>query len=84
MPITKDNLATAINLLNALSQRQDTIRQLAAAIGNAVIWRSPDGTIALPIPPAEIAELETFLHTYLNESQVTITALRAMLAEPKP
>ena len=81
MPITKDNYATAVNLLNALAQRQETVRHLTTVIGGGVIWRSVDGSLAVAIPSAELVELETFIRAYLDESDTITSALRAMLGK---
>jgi hypothetical protein len=84
MPITKDNLQTALALHSALSQRQDTIRQMATQIASGAIWRSTDGNLAVDFTPAQTAELEAILTDYLNESQTLIDVLRAIVGKPNP
>jgi len=79
MPIGKANLDTTINMLTALTQRQETVRNLASQLHAATIWRSPDGRLAVDIPDAEKAELEAFIKAYLDESEALIAAVRAML-----
>ena len=80
MPLTERNVETAINMLTALTQRQDTLRQLTQQIHVGNIWRSPDGTLAVPITDAQRTELEAFIKTYLDESEVLIAAVRTLLA----
>jgi hypothetical protein len=84
MPISKDNLQSALSLFAALSQRQDTLRQLAQHVATGVIWQSPDGKLAVDFTPAQATDLEATLAAYLDESQTIITALRAMLTKPEP
>jgi hypothetical protein len=84
MPITKDNLQTALALHSALSQRQDTIRQMATQIASGAIWRSLDGNLAVDFTPTQTAELQAILTDYLNESQTLITTLRAIVSDAKP
>jgi len=79
MPIGKANLETIINMLTALTQRQETVRHLASQLHAATIWRSPDGRLAVDIPDAEKVELEVFIKAYLDESEALIAAVRAML-----
>jgi hypothetical protein len=83
MTISHQNITTIVALLTALSQRHDTIHQLAAQIAANVIWRAPDGSLSVPIPPNEIAQLESFITAYLNEAATVHTTLTAILA-PKP
>jgi hypothetical protein len=82
MPITHENVTTVAALLTALRQRHDTIQQLANQLAMPVIWRSVDGSLSVPIAPAEIAQLEDFVKLYLDESQVIHSTLRAILAKP--
>ena len=82
MPIATAHLETAVNMLNALAQRQDTVRQLASQLHAGVIWRSPDGQLAVDIPAPQRTELEAFIKAYLDESEILIAALRATLAPP--
>ena len=82
MPISHDNITTATALLTALVQRHDAIHQIATRLSQPHIWRSVDGSLVVPIPPAEIAELEAFITTYLDECAVVYATLRAILAKP--
>jgi len=81
MPINKDNLTAAVSLLAALAQRHDTLHQLSTQLASPIIWRSIDGSLSIPIPPPEVAQLEAFMKAYLDEAQVVQAALRALLAE---
>ncbi len=78
MPIA--NIDTLLNLLTALAQRQETVRQLAAQLANPSVWRSPDGQLAVALTDAQQAELTAFVKAYLDESEVLIASARAMLA----
>ena len=82
MPLTANNLETLINMLNALAQRQDTVRQLAAQIHAGAIWRSVDGQLAVALTSAQQAELAGFIKVYLDESEMLIASARAVLAQP--
>jgi hypothetical protein len=83
MPINTNNLETLVNMLTALAQRQDTLRQLAGQLHTATIWRSPDGQLAVALTAGQRGELEAFVKAYLDESDVLVAAARAMLA-PAP
>jgi hypothetical protein len=80
MPLTTDNLETLINVLTAIAQRQDAIRQLATQLHSGTTWRSMDGRLAITLPDSQKAELTTFIKTYLDESEILIASARAMLA----
>jgi hypothetical protein len=82
MTISHANITTAVSLLTALAQRHDAITQLATRLSQPVIWRSLDGSLSVPIPPDELAQLETFITAYLDEAAVIAAALHAMLAKP--
>jgi len=82
MPVTAANLEPLINMLNAIVQRQETIRQLAAQLHSSAVWRSPDGTLAVEITTDQQAQIAAIAHAYLDESDVLIAAARAMLAKP--
>ena len=78
MPIA--NIDTLLNLLTALAQRQETVRQLATQLAAPNLWRSPDGQLAVALTDAQQAELVAFVKTYLDESDVLIATARAALA----
>ena len=82
MPINTNNLETLINMLNALAQRQETVRQLASQLHAATIWRSPDGQLAVALTAGQRTELEAFVKAYVDESDILVAAARAMLASP--
>lgn len=82
MTISHQNITTALSLLTALAQRHDAITQVSQRLAQPVIWRSIDGSLSVPIPPDELAQLETFISTYLDECAVLHATLRAMLAKP--
>jgi hypothetical protein len=82
MPISHQNIITALSLMTALAQRHDAIHQLANQLSMPHIWRSPDGSLSVPIPPDELAQLEAFISTYLDECTVLHATLRAMLTKP--
>ena len=80
MPLTTDNLEALINILTALAQRQEAIRQLATQLHGGTTWRSIDGRLAITLPDSQKAELTAFVKTYLDESEILISSARAMLA----
>ena len=80
MPLTADNLETIINLLTAIAQRQEAIRQLATQLHGGTTWRSIDGRLAITLPDSQKAELTSFIKTYLDESEILVASARAMLA----
>ena len=82
MPLTTNNLETLINMLSALAQRQDTLRQLAGQLHAGTIWRSPDGHLAAALTAAQRTDLEAFVKAYLDESDVLIASARAMVGQP--
>ena len=73
------NIDTLVKLLTALSQRQDTVRQLATQLATGIYWRSPDGHLAAALPSAQHQELVDFAHHYLDESDAIITTARSLL-----
>jgi hypothetical protein len=81
MPITTANLEPLLNMLNALAQRQDTVRQLAAQLHGGTVWRSPEGSLAVDLTAEQRAELAGFAKAYLDESEVVIASARAMLSQ---
>ena len=82
MTLTVNNLETLINMLNALAQRHETVRQLAGQLHAGVVWRSMDGQLAVALTAGQRTELEAFVKGYLDESDVLIAAIRAALAQP--
>jgi hypothetical protein len=84
MTLTANNLETLINMLNALAQRHETVRQLAGQLHGGVIWRSMDGQLTVALTAGQRTELEAFVKGYLDESDVLIAAIRAALAKPPP
>ena len=84
MPLATNNLETLINMLSALAQRQEALRQLAGQLHAGTVWRSPDGQLALALTAAQREELAAFIKAYLDESEVLIASARAMLAAPPP
>jgi hypothetical protein len=84
MPVTANNLETLINLLTALAQRQETLRQLAGQLHASVVWRSPDGQLAVALTEGQRTELEAFVKAYVDESDVLVATARASLAQPLP
>jgi hypothetical protein len=81
MGLSEKNLETLVNMLNGLSQRQDTIRQLTNHLHAGVIWRSLDGQLSVAFSEAQRTELEEFIDAYLSESEVLIASVRAMLRQ---
>ncbi len=81
MGLTEKNLETLVNMLNGLSQRQDTIRQLATHLHTGVVWRSVDGQLSVALAEAQRTELEQFVDAYLSESEVLVASVRAMLQQ---
>ena len=81
MGLSEKNLETLVNLLNGLSQRQDTIRQLANHLHTGVVWRSVDGQLSVVFSEPQRAELEEFIDAYLSESEVLSASVRAMLRQ---
>lgn len=81
MSLTQNNLETMVNMLNALTQRQETIRQLANQLHTGVIWRSLDGQLSVALSKAQQTELEEFINAYLSESEVLIASIRTMLQQ---
>ena len=82
MPIKTAKLETTLNLLNALAQRQEVVRQLTSQLHSGALWRSPDGQLAIAITEGQRTELEAFVKAYLDESDILVAATRAMLASP--
>ena len=82
MPIPTAKLETTLNLLNALAQRQEAVRQLTAQLHSGALWRSPDGQLAVALTAGQRTELEAFVKAYLDESDILVAAARAMLASP--
>jgi len=80
-PLPPANLDTLLRLLTALSQRQDTIRQLANHLHTGVVWRSVDGQLSVALSEAQRTELEQFVDAYLSESEVLVGSVRAMLQQ---
>jgi hypothetical protein len=81
MALSEKNLETLVNMLNALAQRQDTIRQLANHLHTGVVWRSLDGELSVGLSEAQRGELEEFIDAYLSESDVVTASVRAMLRQ---
>jgi uncharacterized protein YbgA (DUF1722 family) len=81
MGLSEKNLETLVNMLNGLTQRQDTIRQLASHLRTDVVWRSVDGQLSVALSEAQRSELEEFINAYLSESEVLIASVRAMLRQ---
>ena len=81
MALTNQNLETLLNMLGSLTQRQDAIRQLAGQLQAGVVWRSVDGQLSVALSKEQRAQLENFANTYLNESEILIASVRAMLAQ---
>jgi uncharacterized protein YbgA (DUF1722 family) len=81
MPLTTHNLETLINMLNALAQRQETVRQLASQLHTGTLWRSVDGQLSVALSEAQRTELEEFIDAYLSESEVLIASVRAMVRQ---
>jgi len=84
MTLIANNLETLINMLNALAQRQETVRQLTNQLHGGVVWRSMDGQLAVALTAGQRTELEAFVKGYLDESDVLIATVRAMLGQPPP
>ena len=84
MPRATNNLETLINMLSALAQRQEALRQLAGQLHAGTIWRSPDGQLAVALTATQRDELAAFVKAYLDESDVLVAAARAMLGQPPP
>lgn len=83
MALNNQNLETLLNMLSGLTQRQDTIRQLAGQLQAGVVWRSVDGQLSVALSAEQRAQLEDFVNTYLNESEILIASARAMLEQGK-
>jgi uncharacterized protein YbgA (DUF1722 family) len=81
MGLNEKNLETLVNMLNGLSQRQDTIRQLANHLHTGAVWRSVDGQLSVALSEAQRAELEEFIDAYIGESEVLIASVRGMLRQ---
>lgn len=82
MPLTADNVATILNLLTALTQRQQMVQQLAGHFQAGTLWRSPDGKLAISITDQQNAEIAELVKAYLDESELVIISARAMLDAP--
>lgn len=78
-PLPPANVDTLLRLLTALSQRQDTVRQLATQLASGVFWRSPDGKLAAHLPAPEQDQLVTFIRDYLDEAETIIATARTLL-----
>ena len=82
MTLTTAKLDTLLNLLTALAQRQDNVRQLAAQLHTANLWRSTDGSLAVAITADQHTQVEGIIKAYLDESQAIIDTARVILAPP--
>jgi len=80
MPLTASNLEALTALPVAVSQRQDSVRNLASQLQAGTIWRSPDGKLSVTFTAAQRSQLESIVTAYLDESETIITAARAMLS----
>lgn len=83
MPVSKENIETVIKLLEALDQRQDAIRQLAANLARRDIWRSVDGELSAPLLPSQQEALEGFVRQYAKECRQILAAIDALIG-PAP
>ncbi len=81
MGLSEKNLDTLVNMLNGLSQRQDTIRQLTNHLHTGVVWRSVDGQLSVALSETQRTELEQFVDAYLSESEVLVASVRAMMRQ---
>ena len=79
MTLTNQNLETLLNMLSGLAQRQDAVRQLAGQLQSGTVWRSLDGQISVALSEGQRAQIQEFMKTYLDESDVFIASARAML-----
>lgn len=84
MALTRDNLDTISKLLTALNQRNNIILELADRLAQDVVWRSPDGALRLELSAAERQQLEDFIRTYVQESEMVALALKAYLGDATP
>jgi len=82
MSLTAAKYETLTRLLTALSQRQDTIRQLATQLATGNIWRSPDGSVSVEFTTAQLEQMEKIITDYLGESEAIVAASRALLEKP--
>jgi hypothetical protein len=82
MPITKDNVDAILQLLLALDQRADAIRQLASNLSVRTVWRSPDGKLALDLTTAEQETIEGFVRQYVKECRQVLAAIDAAFGPP--
>jgi hypothetical protein len=80
MPLTSANLETLINLLTALAQRQEAIRQLATQLHSGALWRTPAGDLAVALTTSQQSQLTALATAYLDETEIAVAAARAILA----
>lgn len=74
-----DKLDHILNLIEAASQRQDSLRDLAHRLRNANLWRSADGKVVLDATSEQRQEMKAGIEAYVRDLENITAGIRGAL-----
>jgi hypothetical protein len=87
MSVTKVNIEAIIVQAAVPLQRMEQINQLCQGFRTGLLYRSPDGGIAIELTKEQLSQVETAIIQMLDEADTASAAIRAILghgAAPSP
>lgn len=79
----EDRLDHILHLIEAASQRQDSLRDLTSRLRSANLWRSRDGLVQLDATPEQKEQMKVAIEAYVRDLE-NITAGIRLALEGKP
>lgn len=79
-----DRIDHILNLLDAASQRQDTLRDVATRLRSGVVWRAKDGRMEIGLSPDQKQQLADVVEAYTRDLENITAAIRLAMQEKAP
>jgi len=77
----EDRLDHILNLIEAASQRQDSLRDLVSRLRSANLWRSTDGRVQIDATLDQKEQMEASIEAYLRDLDNIVSGIRAAMGE---
>lgn len=80
MSLTEANVQQLTNMVAALGQRVEQVREASARLNRPEFWRSPDGQLSVgSLTPEDRERLDGYIRNLLDEAEAIIATARGMM-----
>lgn len=82
MALTKQKIEGVLVQAAAVLQRYEQINQLCNALRGGMLYRSPDGGIAIELTADQLSQAEKAIVDLLDDADTASVSIRGILAAP--